>query len=192
MRFFLFFILIISLSACQSSIKTQRANQFNADSLINALVHALNSQQAALTKATYMGDKSYKIEIAGNDVNWEQELEIFRSLAQINKPTYDGLYRVHSISDTVSNLIIKSWICQKDAPLQTLRVYYLNTPDQLRKLEAIFSVSNFLYQSRKKMTLEFEAIDTPPHLESYQVEVHQRLIMSAAGDFTLKGFINIK
>jgi hypothetical protein len=133
-----------------------------------------------------------EIELKAEQVNWKKELEPFRALSIINKPIYRAAYTISISRDLKSNLTIKAWTTTQDIPLKALRIYYLNTPDQIRKLEASIQDENFVFTSHRNVQLDFSVLGRPVQLQHYQISGSQKFFWGDQHSFTLEGLIQFK
>jgi hypothetical protein len=122
---------------------------------------------------------------------WERELEIFEALEIINKPVNMDLYRSEYLADVKSNLSIKAITTDADLPVTYMKVYYQNSSDRVRKIEAEYHESNSLYRSARRLTLEFTEVGSTPVLTAYSVEGGQKMFLSDTVSYSIEGALTI-
>lgn len=157
---------------------------YNVDSLVNEQVHALAKHE--LAKSVKINGKEEQTRFTPDSTQWGNELEIFRQLDQVNKASYRDAYVVSDARDLTSNLTVREIKAQRPVPVTLFRVYYLHTPDDVRKIEATFVEENTLYVNTRRMTLELERNHV---LQRFRVEGSQKMVMSDSVDFVIAGTI---
>ena len=188
---------ILTLASCllflACSDNRQQIVLYNIDSLISKQVRFLDDRNARLSKAaTLNGVREDSTFVPEDTIAWNKELEIFRQLAEINKPVNRGRYLVDdNLYDVSSNLTVKAFSATEDLPVEYVRVFYQESIDRPRKIEALFNEESTLYKSGRLLTMEFTQINGASVLTSYTVEGGQRMIMGDSVAFALTGKIVI-
>jgi hypothetical protein len=157
---------------------------YNVDSLVSAQIQTLKKHQ--LNKSVSIGDKKEETRLTPDSLQWTNELEIFRLIGQINKPSFRDAYVVNDMRDTNSNLMIREIKALREVPVPLMRLYYLRSPDDLRKIEATLYEENALYSNTRQMVLELERNH---ELHSYRVEGSQKMMMGDTVRFIIEGTI---
>ncbi len=168
--------------ACTPASQPPSMMQFNCDSLIDRQVTLLSNQPATLKKFTRVGDSEAEAQLGSNQFKWSIELAPFRVLNRINNPIYQANYRVTTAPDPKSNLTIKSWTAINSAPVLSLKVYYLNGSEHIKRVEAVMVESNFVFTSRQTMQLDFNLLAEIPQLEHYQISGSQKFLFGNIED----------
>jgi hypothetical protein len=185
----LFFVALITTIGCQQPASPpSAANQLDWDSLLNSQVGLLTGGDFALKKGVSIDGPSISQGVAAS-VNWGKELGPFRSIAFINKPVYRNGYSITTSPDPKSNLTIKSWEATQDAPIRSIKVFYLHDQGQIKKVEATIEERNFVFTSRLQLQMEFSSLEDPWRLERYKVVGSQKFIMGDPTDFSLEGVV---
>ena len=191
-------LLLATLFSCQTG-KNKNVALYNADSLITTQVAYLSEHKARLHKITKLGDKESEAATVPRSVkDWENELDIFRELASVNKPVNRRLYAVERSSDVKSNLEVKSFIGQPEPgekavemPVKYLKVFYQNTPDNIRKIEAQYDESNTLYTGSRFLKMEFQQVYNKTVLTSYSITGGQKMFMGDSVSYNISAFVTI-
>lgn len=191
-------LLLATLFSCQTG-KNKNVALYNADSLITTQVAFLSEHKARLHKITKLGDKESEAATVPKSVkDWENELDIFRELASVNKPVNRRLYAVERSSDVKSNLEVKSFIGQPEPgkkkvemPVKYLKVFYQNTPDNIRKIEAQYDESNALYTGSRFLKMEFQQVYNKTVLTSYSITGGQKIFMGDSVSYDISAFVTI-
>ena len=174
---FLFFI-GLGLSGCQQQRVTGK-RYLNMDSLINEQVYYLTHFNASLNKEAVIGNNRSSSTSKLDSTTWSYELDVFRQLDLINRPIYRDVYQVTDrVKDPKSNLLIKSYEAQSGSPVPYLRVYYLDTPLRMKRLEALYQENNALYGSQRKLEMYFDGEPGRPFLKGYLIEGNQKMMLS--------------
>jgi hypothetical protein len=120
---------------------TRHMVYYPVDSIIQAQINYLgdSSHPASLHKYATMGtDQDTAIYQPGNKADWADELGPLLRLGLINKPIHQGKYSVENDRrDPNSNLRIRAFKAQDASlPIVYLNVYYQDTPQRVRRIEA--------------------------------------------------------
>lgn len=187
------FLFAVSLVACQS--ERQPAAFYPVDSLIMAQVYWLTEMKAGVFKeALVSGQTDTALYRPADTVAWKNELDIFRRLDVINKPVNRDRYLVDDgLLDPESNLTVKAFTFkgdgEEDLPVEYLKIYYQETIDKPRKIEALYSEKNPLYASGRMLSMQFQQINDETVLTSYSIKGGQRMILADSVAFYISGKI---
>lgn len=174
--------------ACGNNMRTTKL--YNIDSLVSEQVRLLSSGKPKLTKQAVMGSKQDAMEYVPDSTAWSKELDIFRQLDAMNKPVNRSKYLVDdNLYDPGSNLTVKAFTSLEPLPVRSMRIFYDTDIAQPRKIEAVFSEENSLFESSKNLLLEFQHINNKNLLTSYSIEGGQKMILSDSVTFSVKGKI---
>ena len=166
------------------------ASLYDIDSVIqHQISYFINQEVEIRKKAVLNGVEKSTIIQPKDSVDWEEELTIFLELNIINRPINRNLYNVEDLSDTESNLRIKSFTATEELPVKYLKVYYFKTMDRIRKIEAEYNAKNSLYKSTRLLTLEFEEIEGKSRLASYAVDGGQKMFLDDSVQYTIDAAI---
>ncbi|HEY5747481.1 MAG TPA: hypothetical protein VIU12_15485 [Chryseolinea sp.] len=196
-------LLVATLFSCQTG-KNKPVALYNADSLITTQVAYLSEHKARLHKIAKLGAKESETTTAPDGVhNWENELDIFRQLESVNKPMNRGNYAVEKSADSKSNLQVKTFRSRASEndprtrkqilgmPVKYLKIYYQNTPDNLRKIEAEYDESNTLYTGSRFLKMEFQQVYNKTVLTSYSITGGQKMFMGDSVSYNISAFVTI-
>ena len=191
-------LLVATLFSCQTG-KTKTVALYNADSLITTQVAYLSEHKARLHKITKLGDKESEAATVPNSIkDWENELDIFRQLESVNKPVNRRLYAVERSLDAKSNLEVKIFMGKPEPgkekvemPVKYLKVFYQNTPDNIRKIEAQYDESNTLYTGSRFLKMEFQQVYNKTVLTSYSITGGQKMFMGDSVSYNISAFVTI-
>jgi hypothetical protein len=78
-----------------------------------------------------------------------------------------------------------------DLQVRSLKIYYHNTPDQIKKIEAVFQQKSWLYKSSRHLTLEFREAQQQPVLTAYSIRGGQKMFLADTVTFAVRGNITI-
>jgi hypothetical protein len=167
--------------------RTEKAGYFAVDSLLHAQVNILHSYNATIRKTASLGDTSdvntYK---PGDTIAWKNELAILSEIDAINKPTNKGLYLVDkALTDPRSNLKVNVFTATENLPVHSLRIFYHNSPANIRKIEAVLREDHSLYTSRKNLNLEFQDIDQHIVLTGFSVSGMQKMYLKDSVQYSI-------
>jgi hypothetical protein len=170
---------------CAGKQPVARQNSFyNIDSLVTAQIQNLKKHE--LSKSVSIGDKKEDTHIIPDSLQWANELEVFRLIGQVNKASFRDAYEVSDVRDTNSNLMVREIKAQREVPVSLMKLYYLRTPDDLRKIEATLVEENAVYSNARRMVLELERNH---ELHHYRVEGFQKMTLGDSVPFVIEGTI---
>ena len=167
---------------------------YPVDSLIQAQIDYLgdSSRPASLHKYATMGtDQDTVVYQPGNKANWADELGPLLRLGLINKPIHQGKYLVENdLRDPNSNLRIRVFKARDAAlPIVYLKVYYQDTPQQVRRIEGAYREINALYTSTQILSMELQEIHNKTLLTSYSIRGGQKMILADSMALGVDGWI---
>lgn len=191
-KYILLIAFTILISSCE---KPESATvYYNIDSLLQEQILYLNQTGAALHKeAEINGAKQDTTFTPADSAAWANELDLFAEISTMNKPINLGRYDItDGEDDPNSNLTIRTYKANKPLSIVYLKTYYQNTPDKLRKLEAVYHQENTLLKSQRQLVMEFSDIYTKNIMTSYRVAGGQKLLATDTVYFTIKGTVHLK
>lgn len=170
--------------------KGESSKLYNIDSLVTQQVTLLSASRPTLTKQAVLGSTQDHIEYVPDSVGWSKELDVFRQLEAMNKPINKTKYLIDDgLYDPGSNLTVKAYTALETLPVRSMRIFYDTDIQKPRKIEAVFSEENSLYESTKNLLLEFQQINNKNLLTYYSIDGGQKMIMSDSVSFSVKGKI---
>lgn len=187
----LFFALVF-LSACEKK-EGPKNTYYAIDSLIDTQVGYLQTSKAILTKnAEIDGVEETNTFTPRDSAAWANELDIFSELRVINNPGNAAKYDVkRGERDSNSNLSVDSFIGKGTLPVVYLKTFYLNTPAQIRRIEALYQEENSLVKGSRLLILEFQRIENQIMLASYTIEGSQKMFLGESVKFSIRGTISL-
>lgn len=188
------FVIVLVLMCCISACEQRgehHAGYYPIDSLVSSQIHFLTQAKASTHKVARLGEKEEKQTIQPHDsTGWINELDIFRELKTLNKPINIGAYKVEDgLTDNRSNLKIKTIVTDKVLPVRSMKIYYYNKPENVKRIEAQFNEVNSLYSSTRFLTMEFQDVYNKPVLSSYSINGGQKMFLGDTVVFSIKGTI---
>lgn len=191
---FCFFIASLFLaSGCSRDQQTNADPLLAFDSLWQAQVKALTEAEAELTKEVRMNGATESTTFIPKDtLTWANELEIFQQISSINKSANKSYYQETILDDTSSNLTIRRLKTDEKFSVNEVRVYYLENPESIRKIEAITSDRNSLYKSARTLSLNFSEVNNKTVLTSYSIQGGQHMMLGDTVQFDIQSTIRIK
>ena len=184
-RIFISFFLLIGLSACgRKNLAHNR--YFNVDSLISRQVEHLTVKSPSVTKTITINNLEEALVIKPDSASWAHELGIFRYLDILNKPIYATAYTLaDGVKDNHSNLTLRIYRPTQPVPIREFKLYYQDSFEKIRRIEATMEESNSLYFSRRNFVLTFDDRPEKAALQSYAVNGFQKMIMGDTVWFSL-------
>lgn len=178
--------------ACNEKVKS-KAIYYPIDSVVLAQAQFLTNEKAVLTKHAEINGKEEISTFTPKDTTaWQHELDIFLDLKTINKPINRGNYIVDSgLKDSNSNLTIQSFTSTTSLPVVYLKIFYLDTPSKIKRIEALYREQNSLLKNSRLLILEFQELNNKPVLTSYTIEGGQKMFLGDSVQFSVKGTITL-
>ncbi len=187
-----FFLSVSLLTSCEQRSESAVQKVFDFDSLLHTQTQALVEVKATLHKKVSMQGKADSTTLQAPDSQrWSNELEIFHQLSQINKPINRSTYSITEQDDSQSNLRIQAFHSESDIPFTDVKIYYLKTPSNIRKIEGFVNERNALYTSARTLTLNFSEVHNKLMLTSYSIKGGQHMMLGDTVQFHVQGFITI-
>lgn len=182
--------LIWTLFSCANNKKGSPL--YPVDSLLHAQATYLSEKNATLNKVVVLDGKQEEIALAPKDIQaWRNELDIFTALDVINKPINRSYYSIEDISDSRSNLKVKSFTTKEDLPVRYIRIFYYQKPNRLRRLEAQFKESNSLYNSSRDLSMDFQQFGDTIVLTSYSITGGQKMLLDDSVQYRINGSLSV-
>jgi hypothetical protein len=181
-----------ALSSCYTK-ENKESLYYPVDSLINAQVEYLKQSKALLSKSAEIDGIEETSSFTPKDSTaWANELDIFAELNVINSLGSAKSYVVESgIKDPNSNLSIRSFTGMGTLPVVYLKVFYLEIPSRIRRIESLYQEENSLVKGSRLLILEFQEINKKIVLTSYSIEGSQKMFLGESVKFSIKGTITL-
>ena len=190
----LFFPLVsILMISCEHKPVTE-TRYYNIDSLVDAQINLFRAGKTTLTKISLLNSKTdSSITTPKDSLAWSNQLDVFKQLGVINKPTNKGLYTVTNEKDTKSNLMVRTFTAskKKDLPLAFLKIYYHDTFTSIRKIEGSYAEKNYLYYNSLILSMEFDNLYNKITLTNYTIKGTQKMVAGDTVNFTIHGKVKI-
>lgn len=189
-RVLFIFISLILLSSCDEQNKVNTA-YYNIDSLLDAQTDLLLSKNTLLKKIVVLDGKRDTAGITQPDsITLTNEFDLFRKIFRKRN------FKIENGSDSRSNLTIRTFTgelssSEKNVTPESVRLYFYNSPANLRKIEANYHEGNPMFSSSKHLTMEFENIYNKVTLVHYTIEGKQKMILSDSVNFFIQGDLKI-
>ncbi len=185
-------ITVLALISSCSNHQKSSGGLYSVDSLVSAQARYLSETKASLSKTTQLGDRHDKVIVVPKDtIAWKKELEVFAALEVINKPVNRSLYKSEVTSDVRSNLTVRSLTTEEKLPVKYLKIYYRDTPERVRLIEAQYDESNALFKSARSLTMEFLEINNKTVLTSYSINGGQKMFLGDSVQYNVTGSLTI-
>lgn len=177
--------LLLIAMACSRSTTTEQYVSINFDQLIDEQIRMLGHHRDTLQKEAIVDKQlSDSIFVPSPEI-WKNELDIFRQLQTVNKTIHRGAFRpAGPLDDPRSNLQVQQYTSDT-APLRLLRVYYQESIDHVRRIEAVLGEPTQVYTNRQELSMEFEEEDGKLLLVSYGVTGFQKVALRDTVRFSL-------
>jgi hypothetical protein len=179
------------LSSCERQQTTNL--YYDIDSLVNEQIQYLTEHKAGLRKQGEISSVALDTTFIPEDsAAWARELDIFTEIGMVNKPINQGAYEViDGLDDPFSNLTIRTYTTNKELSIVHLKLFYLDTPGKLRKIEALYQQENALLKSKRSLMMEFADIYNKSILTSYSIKGEQKMFVGDTVNFTITGTVHL-
>jgi hypothetical protein len=182
---FLFFL----TAACTNKPQINE-KYFDFEGLVEDQVNQLSQRSRVLDKMANLNGEESDSTFLPSMKGWTEELEVFRELELINKPTYRDAYATQDpLDDPKSNLKIRSLV-SSSAPVRFVKFYYQEEFPRLKKIEAAIEENNLLFSSHRTLLMEFDEEDGKPLLIRYSMSGRQKMILSDTVRFSVAGNVD--
>lgn len=170
----------------------------------NRAVNELNSVQLNLpeftrTLATNMAEVKLKISktfvlnetsetknyTESDSLFWTKELAILEKI-DLNSPQLSGTFKVEKgLQDQFSNLLIDkySFTTDTDLGISRMAIYYLDNPEDIRKISAEFSSNNFIAKSNSKFNIWMNRYGDNLLIDSLEIVSEDKTFMQPARNY---------
>lgn len=193
MRGLIFFLVtIIAFSSCENK-RSDPKYYYALDSVLNKQTKFLANSKAILTKDAFIdGKRETKTYTPASDTAWTHELDVFAALNDINKPSNVGKYHVDSkAKDLNSNLLVYTIESNETLPIAFVKVYYLNTLSNIRRIEGFYREESSLLKSSRQLSMEFQNINNKIVLISYSIVGGQKMLLTDSVLFSVNGMVTL-
>lgn len=149
--------LVLTLTACGNEPRAvDQQEWYDLPALGNHLVKTMAERASAVDKTVLLNGTEEKRQLTSTDsLFWVTELASLIE-TDINAPKYAGVIsKVSGLTDKKSNLKIDSYsiTSEADLPLESCRLFYLDSTDELRKIELVHRAKNIIADSRRQTTI---------------------------------------
>lgn len=184
-RLFQLVALVWLVAACDN--EAQQAKQpdlyYDVATFVKGQIATLNALKPTVSKALDVRGQHQTQKT--NAVNWSHELELFAQ-ADINKPAFRNSYRVSRPDSLTYQYKLKPG---EKLTVQLLRVRLDSATRQPRRIEALLTTTNVLYNSERRILLESGLAGGKWQVQHYSMDGFQQLTFFAKNDFSVEGRI---
>lgn len=150
---------------------------FDVPTLVQRQLIYLDSLSPSVKIEAIIDDQEEVEVIQKDSAAWAETLELF-SDANINRPVLQGSYTVKDSVDQQRGWKVRIYRAKQPqkAEIPYLAVYYQDSLDDVRQIEAAFHEENVLYSTKRQMAMQLESTPSGPLLISYQSTGSQKMI----------------
>jgi hypothetical protein len=182
---FVFLLTLVLVGSCKAPAPSSPTQLLNVDSLLDAQLKVV--QASTIEKTIRVNDSTFRS--VETSPALKKEFLAFRELGLMSRPIYRNTYQLTVQPDTQSNLTVMAWTANEEAPVKSLKLFYLNKLDRLKRLEAKLSTTELYTQSNKTLLLEFSILGDTVRLETYSISGRQRYFWGAPQYFSVDAVI---
>lgn len=184
-------VFILFLMACNSGENPGQRKislYFDLEGLVKDQLVLLDSLNPVVNKKTVIDGIEESDQLKMDSISWARELEIFIQ-SDINKPVLQDSYAISETEEGNQKIKIFEAKNKEKLGVEYLKIYY--DGDILKKVESLYKEKNTLYNSQRKMIMNFEAkADDIPILASYTVEGKQKMILKDSIYFEVRASLS--
>ena len=186
--YFTVFCALISCGNSQNSAVMQITPYYNVDSLIRSQVALLDSKRPSLEKRAWLKDEPDTITFSPDSAEWGRELEIFLQI-DLNKPVLRDAYTVSNETGPEGEKIV-AYIAKEaeDVQVDTLALYFQG--DRLRKIVGSYRENSVLFDTFRKVVLQFEDFEDGVRVRAYQIDGAQKMILQDTVRYRIDAWIH--
>ncbi len=184
----LFVLGVISFSCRQANLKYDKS-YFDFDSLVNVQISYLANRKDSIHKTASIDGKEGQSSFLADSAQLAHELDVFRQLDVINKPTYKGHYVVTEEKDSKSNLTVRRYTCDIKSSVPVVRFYFQDELPNLKRIESQYIEQNALYYTTRELTLSLEGAKGEIYVYDYAIKGVQKMILSDSVQFSIHAYI---
>lgn len=192
MKNILILFVLIGSASCQVKPDKAVSVYFDTDSLMKQQKQILYEKKASIYKRAKVEGRSSEGTVEPDSLDsWTREFQMLEKI-NINKSALEGSYEVREYDDPHSNLKIKEYSgIEDDLEVPYLKLYYLNTPDNLRIIEAAYVENNPIYHSKRDLKFVFNDFTGSSLLHKYTIKGAQKMIFKDSVKFEIKAEVKL-
>ena len=80
---------------------------------------------------------------------------------------------------------------QKDLPIEYLKIYYQDSPNKIRRIEARYRESSMMYKTSQILVMEFMSVKDTMILTSYAIEGGQKMFMGDSVQYKINTSVTL-
>ncbi len=179
-------IFLATLSFSCADLKPKEVDlYFDIKSLLVEQAELLEVDKVELQKFAVVNSDTSTSTFIPDSLGWADEFQIIMD-ADINKPALRGQYSVSEIDDENSNLKIQVYKANKnELPIQSLKIYYLDNIEKLKRIEILQMESNSIFESTKNIILNIDEIKSQNRITDYTITGFQKMLLQDQVDFNI-------
>jgi len=172
--------ILFALFGCeQYQSTTKKLNAyFDLDSLLDAQVQLLATQNATLTKTVIKDGEEESRTFQPDSAQWQEEFSIIRDY-NLNKPHNVGAYKTNESAKMISYKAEAS----RKLSINNFEVILEN--GEVKQINSQFSESKYIYSTERTLNMTFEK----GQLQSYKIDGNQKMILLDAVNYQIAGII---
>jgi len=164
---------------------------FKLDSLIQEQMTTVLSRKVYLEKISLLDGKYDSSGFIPDSIHLAREFAVIEQNS-IDKPKYWGLYEKEFGKDNQSNLNTLTYHSTRELPVPYLKIYYLNTINNLRKIETAYVDKNSIYHSFREIKILFEDVNEEVVIKEYHIQGYQKMLGVDTVKYKVTGRLNFE
>ncbi|MFZ5999661.1 MAG: hypothetical protein ACOYW3_04065 [Bacteroidota bacterium] len=186
MRKLLIGFVVLGLAGCAMKNAKYDKAFVDIDSLVNQQVASLVAANASLEKKAALGKDESVASFTPDSTGWSHELELFRQLDAINKPSFREGYNVEVKRDTQSNLQVLALTSREPNRIPSINFYFFGARNNLKKVDARLEEVNPLFANSRLLQMTFDDEFGKPVITGYTIRGFQKMILGDTVRFSIE------
>ena len=180
--------LFLSMVLLGCSTEPQHAgttSHFNIPQFVDDLVLNMSGQKLTVSKTfTLNGNTETKKINPIDSAFWARELSRLKEI-DLNAPQYRDNLIITNQPDSLSNLQVRVYTLkeQKNIPLQSLAIYYLQEPAEIRQVKLELATNNFIASTKTSCALWLNRYGDKLLIDSLKITGADDMILQAARSY---------
>ncbi|MFP4089425.1 MAG: hypothetical protein ACLFUB_05235 [Cyclobacteriaceae bacterium] len=187
------FCSLVFLFACQPAEEDLETSldthpYYDLQGLISRQIALLDSLSPEVAISARIGAREEQTKVRKDSAAWAETLQLYAD-ADLNNPVLRGMYQEKdsSLNDSPWQARIYRAHEPEEVDIPYLKVYYEDSPENVRYVEALFREENPLYSTRRLMSLQFSEENGSPRLTGFKTLGRQKMIFRDSVTYVTTG-----
>lgn len=172
----------------EEKVNLQKNEYFDLKGLIAEQINLLDSLNPTIQKEAIIDGEAEVKTLQFDSAAWARELDLFIQ-ADINKPNLRGSFEVNEEGMAEQGAKATTYTAKdkKDIGIEYLKVF--RKDGNLERVETLYTETNALYNTFRKLELFFEPAGNKARLTAYSVDGRQKMVLKDTVFYTISAEI---